>query len=205
MNIIKMKVDDLLQKKAEYNPRVELQPGDVEYEKLKKSISEFGYVSPILYNTQRQIIVGGHQRLSVLKDLGYDEVDVVCVDLDETREKALNIALNKVQGFWDEEKLNDLLTELNETDLDFDIELTGFTTEELDNLILPEVYLNDNLDDYFRELTESEKEKKQHILVRIGKDIKFEITDDEYTQILANYNQKGQDMFKSYLTGGDYI
>ena len=201
MNIIKMKVDDLLQKKAEYNPRVELQPGDVEYEKLKKSISEFGYVSPIIYNTQRQIIVGGHQRLSVLKDLGYDEVDVVCVDLDETREKALNIALNKVQGFWDEEKLNDLLTELSETNLDF--ELTGFNFEDLEVLSegLKNVEIPENLDDFFREMTEEELQKKKEIFIIIGNKIKIKITEEELQVIEGVYKEKGEGYILNLLKG----
>ena len=188
MNIIKMKVDDLLQKKAEYNPRVELQPGDVEYEKLKKSILEFGYISPIIYNTQRQIIVGGHQRLSVLKDLGYDEVDVVCVDLDETKEKALNIALNKVQGFWDEEKLNDLLMELNETDLD--ITLTGFDTNELDNFLQDFNYsLPDNINKFFVDINEAEESKKKKLYLTIGSDIKIEISEEEYLKFKSKYTE----------------
>lgn len=73
MLIIKKKIDEL--KPANYNPRKNLKPGDKEYEKLKKSITEFGYVEPVIYNKRTGIVVGGHQRLKVLKDLGYEEID----------------------------------------------------------------------------------------------------------------------------------
>lgn len=122
MIIKKKKIEEL--KPADYNPRIDLQPGDEEYEKLKSSIKEFGYVEPITWNKQTGNIVGGHQRLKVLKDLGETEVDVVVIDIDETKEKALNIALNKISGDWDHIKLEDLMAELEE--LDFDLSLTGF-------------------------------------------------------------------------------
>ena len=95
-------------KAAEYNPRKALTPDDAEYQKIRRSIEEFGYVDPIIINEDGTII-GGHQRATVLKDLGYQEVDVVVVALDKQREKALNIALNKITGEWDEVKLKDLL------------------------------------------------------------------------------------------------
>lgn len=117
---------------AEYNPRKTLTPEDSEYQKIKRSIEEFGYVDPIIINEDGTII-GGHQRTTVLKDLGYEEVDVVVVDLDKQKEKALNIALNKITGEWDELKLKDLLLDL---DLgDYDISLTGFESEELTDLV----------------------------------------------------------------------
>ena len=64
---------------AAYNPRKDLKPGDKEYEKLKRSIAEFGYVEPVIWNRQTGNVVGGHQRLKVMKDLGYTEVDCVVV------------------------------------------------------------------------------------------------------------------------------
>ena len=67
MEIERRKVDEL--KVAEYNPRKDLRPGDAEYEKLKRSIQEFGYVEPIIWNKRTGTVVGGHQRLKVMKDL----------------------------------------------------------------------------------------------------------------------------------------
>lgn len=131
MNINVVNIDTLIP--AEYNPRIELKPGMPEYEKLKKSIQEFGYVEPIIVNDRTGKVIGGHQRINVLKDLGYKEVEVVHVNLDDAHEKALNVALNKISGNWDAEKLEDLLRDINlETDLD--IKFTGFDESELDTL-----------------------------------------------------------------------
>ena len=88
MRIKQIAISDLTP--ADYNPRKDLQPGDTDYDKLKRSLSEFGYVEPVIWNKTTGNIVGGHQRLKVLADLGYKTVDCVVVELDETREKALN-------------------------------------------------------------------------------------------------------------------
>lgn len=130
MQIEKKKVIDLIP--ADYNPRKDLKPGDKEYEKLKRSINEFGYVDPLIWNKRTSRLVGGHQRLKVLKDMGIDEVDVVVVDMDEEKEKALNVALNKISGDWDKDKLMLLITDLQGED--FDVSLTGFDPEELEDL-----------------------------------------------------------------------
>ncbi len=130
MNIQKIKIENL--KPAEYNPRKDLKPEDEEYQKIKKSITEFGYVAPVIVNSNMTVI-GGHQRLKVLKELGYTEVECVVVDLDQKKEKALNIALNKISGDWDNDKLEELLAELKQTDIDMDI--TGFSFDEVDEIL----------------------------------------------------------------------
>lgn len=127
------KVDIQLLNPATYNPRKDLNPSDPEYIKLKNSIEHFGYVEPIIVNKRNNVVVGGHQRLKVLIDLGYKDVDVIYVDLDDTNEKALNVALNKISGDWDADKLEDLLRELVLDDT-FNQELTGFTNAEIDEL-----------------------------------------------------------------------
>ena len=118
-------------KPAKYNPRKKLRPGDKEYEQIKNSITEFGFADPLVVNADMTII-GGHQRLTVAMDLGYTEVPCAVVDVDKTREKALNIALNKITGAWDENLLADLLQELSEAD--FNIEYTGFDLPEAEQL-----------------------------------------------------------------------
>ena len=118
---------------ADYNPRKDLQPGDAEYERLKNSIDKFGYVEPIIWNKLTGRVVGGHQRLKVLKDLGEAQAECVIVELDEDNEKALNIALNKISGEWDIEKLNKIIEDLKA--VDFDMDLTGFNQAELDKLL----------------------------------------------------------------------
>lgn len=118
-------------KPAEYNPRKKLKPGDKEYQKIRTSIEEFGFADPLVVNADMTII-GGHQRLNVATDLGYTEVPCAVVDVDKTREKALNIALNKITGEWDEQMLADLLTDLKEAD--YDLDYTGFDAPEVDAL-----------------------------------------------------------------------
>lgn len=135
MNIEKKNVKDLLP--ADYNPRKDLKPGDPEYEKLKRSIEQFGYVEPVIWNEKTGRVVGGHQRLKVLTDIGITEVDVVVVDMDTEKEKALNIALNKISGEWDTEKLALVIADLQGTD--FDVSLTGFDPEELEDLFRDDV------------------------------------------------------------------
>ena len=65
MNIQKIPAGKL--QMAKYNPRKDLQPGDAEYEKLRRSIEEFGYVEPVIWNERTGNIVGGHQRFKVKK------------------------------------------------------------------------------------------------------------------------------------------
>ena len=118
---------------ADYNPRKALRPGDREYEKLRRSLEEFGCVDPLIWNTRTNRLVGGHQRLTVMRDLGWTEAEISVVDLPEEKEKALNIALNKISGEWDMDRLRDLLIELQAADID--VTLTGFDTEELADIL----------------------------------------------------------------------
>lgn len=132
---------------AGYNPRKDLKPGDIEYEKLRRSIDEFGYVEPIIWNKRTGRVVGGHQRLKILAELGYTEIDCVVLDIDEQREKALNVALNKIKGEFDVPLLTDLLKNLGEEG--FDVSLTGFEAAEIDELFrdgLPKEVKEDNFD-----------------------------------------------------------
>lgn len=130
MKIEKLKTKNLIP--ADYNPRKDLKAGDPEYDKLKQSIQEFGYVEPIIWNKTTGRVVGGHQRLKVLLDMGVTEVDCVVIEMDEDKEKALNVALNKISGDWDKDKLMLLITDLQ--GVDFDVSLTGFDAAELDEL-----------------------------------------------------------------------
>lgn len=127
MQIVRKKIRDM--DRSAYNPRIDLIPGDTEYENLRRSITTYGMLIPVVWNERTNRVVGGHQRLTVLENEGETETDVSVVDLDETQEKQLNIALNKVEGGWDEEKLSELLMELGE-----DATLTGFTQQEIDSL-----------------------------------------------------------------------
>lgn len=129
---------------ADYNPRKDLQPGDPEYEKLKRSLDEFGYLEPIIWNKQTGHVVGGHQRLKVLKAEGRKTADCVVVDFNEEKEKALNIALNKISGDWDNDKLGLVIADLQASD--FDVSLTGFDDQEISDLLATD---EDTKDDNF--------------------------------------------------------
>lgn len=130
MQIEKIKMSKL--NPAKYNPRKDLKPGDTEYEKLKRSMSEFGYVEPIIWNKRTRNIISGHQRYKILRDMKYKEAECVVVDLDDNREKALNIAMNKINGEFNIPLLTDLLKDLSVND--FDVSLTGFDENEISDL-----------------------------------------------------------------------
>ena len=142
MIIRKVPVTDI--NPAEYNPRKDLKPGDPAYEKLKRSMTEFGYVEPIIWNEETGNIVGGHQRYKVLVAEGHTEVECVIVKMTPEREKALNVALNKVTGDWEFEALADLIKDLEAQD--FDVTLTGFDAAEIEDLF-SQVHDKDATDD----------------------------------------------------------
>ena len=111
MNLKKLPVG--LLKPAKYNPRKDLRPGDPAYEKIKRSLHDFGYVDPVIWNEVTGNIVGGHQRYKVLLAEGVTEIDCVVVHIEDPQdEKALNIALNKAVGEWEPKALAELLTDL---------------------------------------------------------------------------------------------
>lgn len=127
MEIVTKHITDM--NRAAYNPRIDLQPGDEEYESIRHSLEKFSLVQPIVWNKRTNTIVSGHQRLTVLERMGVQTVDVSVVDLDAVKEKELNIALNKIEGTWDDRKLSAVLAELGENAGE-----TGFTMPEINAL-----------------------------------------------------------------------
>lgn len=125
LNIKTVKISEL--NPAPYNPRKWSEEATAQ---LAESIKRFGMVDPLLVNgaaERRNVVIGGHFRLKVAKDLGRTEVPVVDVDIpDEAKERELNLRLNKNLGEWDFA----LLRDFDEPLLD-DI---GFTTEEIDDI-----------------------------------------------------------------------
>lgn len=132
MNIIEIDINKLIFPK--YNPRKKLKPEDKEYKKIKKSIEEFGYTDLVIINKDNTII-SGNQRTQVLMDMGYKKIKVVQIDIDKTKEKALNIALNKITGEWDYALLGDLLLDLDTQN--YDLEITGFDLDEIEDILAP--------------------------------------------------------------------
>ncbi len=127
-----MKYPCLLTKKiveispSKYNPRT---ISDESMGRLTKSLAEFGNIQPITWNARTGNVVGGHQRLKVYQAMGKTEVEVWAVDLSEQKEKAANIALNKLSGEFDMPMLKDILEEIDTGDLD--MEITGFGMDEV--------------------------------------------------------------------------
>ena len=130
MKLEKLKLNDL--KLADYNPRKKQKKNDKEYQQIKNSIIEFGYVAPIIVNSDMTVI-SGHQRIKVLKDMGTEEIECIVVNYDKKREKLLNIALNKISGEWDEQKLEKIFNEFESQNIDFSV--TGFDEKEVNKII----------------------------------------------------------------------
>lgn len=118
---------------AKYNPRKRMIKKSFEYKALEKSLDEFGLVVPLIVNTRTNTLISGHQRYWVLLDHGQETADCVAVDFDEAKEKALCIAMNKVDGTWDYAMLADLLEELSNTEIDMDI--TGFSADQINDIL----------------------------------------------------------------------
>lgn len=125
MKLVEKSLQEL--KEAEYNPRISLDSSMMEYQKLKTSIETFGYIEPIVWNERTGNVIGGHQRLTILKDLGKESAVVSVVNLSEKEEKLLNVALNKIKGDWDKEKLEELLSDFDTSD----ILAAGFNPNEI--------------------------------------------------------------------------
>ena len=87
-------------------------------------------------------VVGGHQRLAVLRYLKRKKAIVSVVDMDEQQEKLLNLALNKAKGEWDTQKLEKLLDDMDTED----IQLSGFNMDEVAVLLEDSEGLEDDLD-----------------------------------------------------------
>lgn len=123
-------VADLLKMSAGYNPR---KIGEREFEALRASLRTFGTVEPAVVNRRTDTLVGGHQRLRAAKAEGIEDFPVVWVDLDEADERRLNLALNRIGGTWDDEKLRELVDGLMADNID--MLPTGFEDRELAKLI----------------------------------------------------------------------
>jgi len=128
MEIRKVSMEKILP--SPFNPRIDLKPGEKAYEDLKRSIEEFDCVEPLVWNEKSGHVVGGHQRLKILRARGDKEAEVVVVQLEDREEKLLNLALNKIQGDWDFTKLADVLTELDTGQ--GSLEMAGFDASELE-------------------------------------------------------------------------
>lgn len=145
---------------AEYNPRKTLRKEDPEYEKLERSIDEFGYLQLIVWNEATGNVVSGNQKIQIFIDKGISEAEAIVIcEPDLLKEKTINIALNNrnISSQWDSDKLKVLLDELLISDLD--VTLTGFEMPEIDLITIENEVFADTSDiDLIKEYKEPEKQ-----------------------------------------------
>lgn len=125
MKIIEYNINQL--KKSEYNPR---DLSKKQHQELTESITKFGLVDPIIINinpSRKNIIIGGHQRYQICKELGMKTVPCVEIDMSEEKEKELNIRLNKNQGQWNFDNLANFFDIDNLVDWGFDSKELNFS------------------------------------------------------------------------------
>lgn len=163
MEIHKVPINTLTS--PDWNPR---QITEEELTKLETSLKEFGYIEPIIVNDVNNHIVGGNQRCKALKQLGYEEVDVVYVHIEDlAKEKACNVALNKISGDWDNDKLQVVLEEIELSPID--ISLTGFDEIELTEMEIHEdPSMEDIVEDDYEVDDEIETDIQHGDLFRLG-------------------------------------
>lgn len=225
LDIEKIDINKILP--ADYNPR---KISEKDYNNLKKSIDTFGVVDPIIINLKDNTIIGGHQRFDVLfyennlqevyliklGDIGWVFTDTDLKIKDKNHEKALNLALNRIHGDFDPDKVNEVLFELEELHLDhltgFDLELNEINYDfisKLDNEIDDEE--NEIEIDYDEEIVEEIDEYYEDEIEETIEEEKFEETfkenEKENNRIKRGFIKYG-DIYKigdsSYLMFGKY-
>lgn len=164
------------------NPRIDIDRLPVFYDSLKYSLQEYGYIEPIIVNEKTKHIVSGHQRVQVLLEQGVEVVQAVVVELDEKDENLLTVAINKIGGKWDYERLgkllNDIKNDVDITKLGFDNSILTVLTEQFDMHKVIETKKQQIL-----------KETKQVISGRIGH-YNFTINNSLYQKFLKVLEQK---------------
>ena len=130
LKIVEWNIDKLIS--AEYNPR---KLSEEQKQKIKDSISRFGLVDPVIVNTNKErfgIIIGGHQRTKVSREMGFKKMPCVELDLNLDQEKELNVRLNKNTGEFDKELLVEYFDQDDLIDWGFDNEYFEDVVTEID-------------------------------------------------------------------------
>ncbi|WP_455920507.1 hypothetical protein [Priestia megaterium] len=202
LNMQEMNLDSI--DTAHYNPRKDLRPGDVAYDRLKASILTYGYIDPMIYNERTGRLVGGHQRLKILRDLGIEKAQVSVVDLDEPQEKALNVTLNKVQGEFETTALAEVLQELEKEQ--FNLDNLGFNQQEFDDLVyemeMEQQRSGSFLNDIIQTDTEvNEIDNTDNTGINTREPLPFE--PDEDVNVNRNVDEGEHDVYPSYTNPSD--
>ena len=190
VEIEKIKITDIVP--ADYNPRL---ISESEATKLKNSLSTFGLVDPIELNLIR------------LGDIGWVFTEADLKIESEDHEKALNLALNKISGDWDYDKLTNLFSDLKLSNLD--VELTGFDDTEievlLDDFEYNEIFedIDAGIEEPDEELEEIQDNQKDHNIVYISF-IDWEKA-NKFLEIIDHNTFFREDGFKKIVVDGDEL
>nr|DAG45292.1 MAG TPA: ParB protein [Caudoviricetes sp.] len=177
---------------SEYNPRITLDKLSREYRAIKQSILDYGFVEPIVVNDITMSCVGGHQRLAVMRDMGMEKIECAMVHIEDAeKEKALCIALNKIKGEWDTEKLDELLgdDELRKFEMGFDnIEVDfGSILDDDDDFSIDDYNDSDTADDG---MAIDDEVPDNGMVIKIG-NYHFDATVSEYDEMMASIRDEG--------------
>lgn len=182
MEFVRKKIDELVP--ADYNPRKDLQEADKEYQDIKRGIQTYGLVIPLIMNKRTGNLVNGHQRLKVLKALGWTEVDVSVVDMDDKKEKALNLALSRIDGDFDNKALTNVMSEIRAAGID-PITL-GFTKSEVEKMFPKEMEVEslfgENADNPFTD--DDEEPEETEVVAMVGK-YRFSMEKSQVEEVMA--------------------
>jgi DNA modification methylase len=129
ITVVEVPIDELRPDPA--NPR---RISDAQLEALTRSLKEYGFVQPVLARREDKTVIGGHQRLTAARRLGYKTVPTVFLDINQEQARLLNLSLNKISGDWDQELLARLLADLAPVE-GLDLSLSGFSDDELKKLL----------------------------------------------------------------------
>ncbi len=154
MKIVKKKISELVL--PEYNPR---RITNKQLEQLEKSIVEFGYIVPIIWNKRTGHVVSGNQRVKALRELFGNnyEIEVVEIDVDKKTEKQINVVVNAIKGDWDNNKLAQILDEL---EMKGKADLTGFTKREIRRLLEEYSSIRETEEELFADVEEMLKRRE---------------------------------------------
>jgi hypothetical protein len=175
-------IEKALQAFWENNPRI---ISEVELNNLRRSIKEFGTILPPIFNKQTGLLVGGHQRIRAAQLEGLTEVPMIIVDLVDVDADALGLALNKIKGKWDYEKLEDSIKLIAEADI---LELSGFCEDDLIG-----IFDFENEDEHHT-FNQKETSQKASIVQFKSPDIEFSCLREEYEVLIQSlYDKYGFD------------
>jgi hypothetical protein len=191
LEVKQWKIDDLIG--AEYNPR---KLSDEQKQTIKDSIKRFGLVDPVLVNinTERKgIIIGGHQRTMIARELGFKKMPCIELDLTLEKEKELNVRLNKNTGEFD----FDLLSEhFGESELIS----WGFADDEVEFFEMDEDEFGEDFDlpdgdkEPFQQITYTLADEQAEYIKNIIADIK-QTEEYKYMETFGNENSNGNALY----------